>query len=133
MDLSIKNGYYGTTDAVQLTDRWKVLTQYVCSFLTGLKVFPTSQNQNFVLFPNMDLEILCRVSFESSELIFNRPKNLFRGESFSTQFCIFIFVIRNCKLERLLLHQLVEQNVLFDFFPSFDKTSEFSFFLNLDF
>jgi hypothetical protein len=74
MGLSIKNGYYGTTDAVQLTDRRKVLTR--------LKVFPTSQNQNFVLFPNMDLEILCRILFESSELIFDRPKKFVSGGKF---------------------------------------------------
>jgi hypothetical protein len=89
--------------------------------------------KNFVLFPNRDLEILCRLLFESSELIFIRPKKFVSGESFSPQLCIFIFVIRKCKLERLLLYQLVEQNVLFEFFLSFDKVSEFLFFLNLDF
>jgi hypothetical protein len=36
-------------------------------------------------------------------------------------------------LESLVSYQLVEQNVLFEFFLSFDKATEFSFFLYRDF
>jgi hypothetical protein len=44
--------------------------------------------QNFVLFPNMDLEILCRFLFESGELIFDTPKKFVWMEIFSTYFLL---------------------------------------------
>jgi hypothetical protein len=52
-----------------------------------------SWNQNFVLFPNMGLEISCRFLFEISKGIFERPKKLVWtgrvGRSFCSQ-CLFI-------------------------------------------
>jgi len=83
-----------------------------------------------VLFPNMSLEILCQFLFESSEIIFERPKKLVWTEIFSVHFCIFTIAIRNSRLEPLFIYQLVEQNLPYkmyylSFFLSFDKTSQY--------
>ncbi len=51
----------------------------------------THQKHNFVLFQNMDLEILCRFLFESSELIFDRPKTFVWTEIFFHIFLYFHF------------------------------------------
>ena len=54
------------------------------------------QDQNFVLFPNRCLDILCLFLFENSEEIFERPKKLVWTErvcrSFWTQY-LFIFAL----------------------------------------
>ncbi len=50
-------------------------------------------NQNCVLFLNMSLEILCQFLFESSEIIFERPKKLVWTERVDRSFwskCLFI-------------------------------------------
>ncbi len=54
-----------------------------------------NQNQNFVLFSNMESEILSQFLFENSEIIFDKSKKLAWAENFSAHFCIFTITIRN--------------------------------------
>ncbi len=85
----------------------------------------------------MDLEILCQLLFESSELIFDRPKNSFARKIFRP-FSYFHFCDPKLKVETFVViptcrEKSTLQNGLFDFILSFDKASDFSFFLNRDF
>ncbi len=86
----------------------------------------------------MNLKMLCRFLFESSELIFDRPQKIRSDGNFFHIFLHFHFydpkpkvgtfvVIPACRAKSTV------QNVLLEFFLSFDKASEFSFFLNRDF
>ncbi len=81
---------------------------------------------------------MCRFLFESSELIFDRPQKIRLDGNFFHTFLYFHFcdpklkigtfvVIPACRAKSTL------QNVLLEFFLSFDKVSEFSFFLDRDF
>jgi hypothetical protein len=86
----------------------------------------------------MGSEILSQFLFESSEIIFEKPKKLSLGGKFIRTFLYFhcydsklkvgIFIyIPACRSEATL------QNALFEDFLSFDKASQFSFFLNTHF
>jgi hypothetical protein len=85
----------------------------------------------------MDLSILCWFFFESSELIFDRPKTSLDGNFFHT-FLYFHFCDPKLKVGTFVVipacrAKCTLQNILLEFFLSFDQASEFSFFLDRDF
>ncbi len=54
-----------------------------------------SSDQNFVIFSDMDSEILFQFLFENSEIIFEKHKKLVWAENFSAHFYIFTIRIGN--------------------------------------
>ncbi len=71
------------------------------------------QHQNFVLFPNMCLEILYLFLVESSDGILERPKKLVWKKNFFVHFRIFTIGIRNEKLKLLLIYHFVKKCSLY--------------------
>ncbi len=95
-----------------------------------------SLNQNFLLFSNMVSEMLLQFLFESCEIIFEKSKNSSLDKKFfrillCLHYCdsklkVGIFVdISACRSEATL------QDAVLESFLSFDKTHQFSFFLNI--
>ena len=86
----------------------------------------------------MDLEILCRFLFESSEIIFDRPKKISLDGNFFHTFLYFHccdpkLKVGTCVIIPACRAKCILQNVLFEFVLSFDKASEFLFVVNRDF
>ncbi len=94
-----------------------------------------SSNQNFVLFSNMNSEILYNFLFKASEIIFDKTKKISLDQNFFCTLLYFhyyslklkvgiIIYISVCRSEAAL------KNALFEIFLSFDEASQFFFFLN---